>query len=65
MFAILVPATLLPLIVTLFWAERKAKRLGLVTDRFPEEGSPLTIVPCMSIIFHYCSICLSNLLSLK
>ncbi|KAI0759140.1 drug:h+ antiporter [Trametes elegans] len=30
MFAILVPASLSPLIVTLFWAERKAKRLGLV-----------------------------------
>lgn len=30
MFAILVPATLLPLIITLFWAENKAKRLGIV-----------------------------------
>ena len=30
MFAILVPAALSPLIVTLFWAEQKAKRLGLV-----------------------------------
>ncbi|TBU22782.1 drug:h+ antiporter [Dichomitus squalens] len=30
MFAILVPASLAPLIVTLFWAEQKAKRLGLV-----------------------------------
>ena len=30
MFAILVPATLLPLIITLFWAEHKAKRLGIV-----------------------------------
>lgn len=30
MFAILVPASLAPLIVTLFWAEGKAKRLGLV-----------------------------------
>ena len=30
MFAILVPASLSPLIVTLFWAEQKAKRLGLV-----------------------------------
>lgn len=32
MFAILVPATLLPLIVTLFWAERKAKQLGIVDE---------------------------------
>ena len=30
MFAILVPATLLPLIITLFWSEHKAKRLGIV-----------------------------------
>ena len=29
MFAILVPASLAPLIITLLWAERKAKRLGL------------------------------------
>ncbi|THH07782.1 hypothetical protein EW145_g3143 [Phellinidium pouzarii] len=32
MFAILVPATLLPLIVTFFWAEHKAKRLGIVDE---------------------------------
>lgn len=30
MFAILVPAALGPLIITLLWAERKAKRLGLL-----------------------------------
>lgn len=30
MFAILVPASLLPLIVTLLWAERKAKKLGII-----------------------------------
>ncbi|KAI0759138.1 drug:h+ antiporter [Trametes elegans] len=30
MFAILIPVSLSPLIITLFWAERKAKRLGLV-----------------------------------
>ncbi|EMD31052.1 hypothetical protein CERSUDRAFT_163556 [Gelatoporia subvermispora B] len=30
MFAILVPASLAPLIITLFWAEHKAKVLGLV-----------------------------------
>ncbi|KAL1938676.1 hypothetical protein VTO73DRAFT_11279 [Trametes versicolor] len=30
MFAILVPASLSPLIITLFWAERKAKKLQLV-----------------------------------
>jgi hypothetical protein len=29
MFAILIPASLSPLVVTLYWAERKAKRLGL------------------------------------
>ncbi|TFY78973.1 hypothetical protein EWM64_g5038 [Hericium alpestre] len=32
MFAILVPATLLPLIITLAWAEAKAKRLGVVDE---------------------------------
>ncbi|KAI0755989.1 drug:h+ antiporter [Irpex lacteus] len=32
MFAILIPASLSPLIVTLYWAERKAKRLGLVPE---------------------------------
>ena len=30
MFAILLPATLAPLIITLYWAENKAKKLGLV-----------------------------------
>lgn len=30
MFTIMVPATVLPLVVTLVWAERKAKRLGLI-----------------------------------
>ena len=30
MFAILVPVSLAPLIITLFWAEKKAKKLGLV-----------------------------------
>ncbi|KAK7689671.1 hypothetical protein QCA50_007466 [Cerrena zonata] len=32
MFAILVPASLSPLIVTLYWAENKAKKLGLVEE---------------------------------
>ena len=35
MFAVLVPAALAPLIVTLAWAERKAKKLGLVPDIAP------------------------------
>ncbi|KAI0354154.1 drug:h+ antiporter [Trametes cingulata] len=35
MFAILIPASLSPLIVTLFWAERKARRLGLVKAAAP------------------------------
>ncbi|PPQ68692.1 hypothetical protein CVT24_007577 [Panaeolus cyanescens] len=33
MFAILVPAALAPLIITLLWAERKAKRLNLIVTR--------------------------------
>lgn len=32
------PATLLPLILTLFWAERKAKRLGIVDEVLAAEG---------------------------
>lgn len=36
MFAILVPVSLGPLIITLVWAERKAKRLGLA-DEEPSE----------------------------
>ncbi|KAK0190166.1 drug:h+ antiporter [Armillaria mellea] len=40
MFAILIPASLAPLIVTLVWAERKAKRLGLVPE-IPVEDKPL------------------------
>lgn len=38
MFAILVPATLSPLIITLFWAERKAKRLGIVENVLSDAG---------------------------
>ncbi|THH28555.1 hypothetical protein EUX98_g5621 [Antrodiella citrinella] len=36
MFAILIPVSLSPLIITLYWAERKAKKLGLVTNPAPE-----------------------------
>ena len=32
MFAILVPVSLLPLIATLLWAERKTKKAGIVQD---------------------------------
>ncbi|KIJ51356.1 hypothetical protein M422DRAFT_43910 [Sphaerobolus stellatus SS14] len=46
MFAILIPVSLAPLIVTLLWAERKAKKLGIVntvvhggTNAEREEGS--------------------------
>ncbi len=37
MFAILVPAALTPLILTLFWGERKAQKLGLVHTATPRE----------------------------
>ena len=41
MFAILVPAALTPLILTLFWGERKAKRLGLIeTPHMGEDLAP-------------------------
>ncbi len=42
MFAILIPTSLAPLIVTLVWAERKAKRLGLVPE-VPVEVSMLCL----------------------
>lgn len=32
MFAILVPVSLSPLIITLLWAEHKTKKLGLIED---------------------------------
>ncbi|KAI0367339.1 drug:h+ antiporter [Pilatotrama ljubarskyi] len=35
MFAILIPVSLSPLIITLFWAENKARRLGLVKAAAP------------------------------
>ena len=35
MFAVLVPAALAPLIITLTWAERKAKKLGLIPAAKP------------------------------
>ena len=41
MFAILIPAALSPLIVTLVWAELKAKKLGYV----PEKPKEVRIVP--------------------
>lgn len=41
MFAILVPASLAPLIITLYWAERKAKRLGLAPDSTAFVGDTL------------------------
>lgn len=34
------PVSLAPLIITLLWAERKAKRLGLIVD--PQTATPLT-----------------------
>ena len=39
MFTILIPVSLAPLMVTLFWAERKAKRLGLVEKALGRPGA--------------------------
>lgn len=43
MFAILIPASLSPLVITLFWAENKARKLGLVqgADVKPKEKGSL------------------------
>lgn len=43
MFAILIPVSLAPLIVTLLWAERKAKRLGLVVKREHKHTLPVRL----------------------
>ncbi|KAL1694641.1 major facilitator superfamily domain-containing protein [Schizophyllum commune] len=43
MFAILIPVSLAPLIVTLLWAERKAKRLGLVVKREHKHSLPVRL----------------------
>ncbi|KAH9896440.1 drug:h+ antiporter [Cubamyces lactineus] len=40
MFAILIPASLSPLIITLFWAENKARKLGLVKAAAPNAEAP-------------------------
>jgi hypothetical protein len=44
MFAILIPVSLSPLIITLYWAERKAKRLGLINKNLigQDASRPLT-----------------------
>ncbi|KIP10562.1 hypothetical protein PHLGIDRAFT_115319 [Phlebiopsis gigantea 11061_1 CR5-6] len=42
MFAILIPVSLAPLIITLFWAERKAKKLGLTSAITEFTGQTLT-----------------------
>lgn len=39
MFAILIPVSLSPLIITLLWAERKAKRLSLAPKKVTESSS--------------------------
>ncbi|KIK94500.1 hypothetical protein PAXRUDRAFT_33484 [Paxillus rubicundulus Ve08.2h10] len=48
MFAILVPAALAPLIITLLWAENKAKKLALIEDtllwRFLQTAEQLDLV---------------------
>lgn len=45
MFAVLVPVSLSPLIITLFWAESKAKRMGLVEEalRHPSPASKVEV----------------------
>ena len=51
MFAIMVPASLAPLILTLLWAERKAQRLGLVDvpPTTPTTAGPsTTIIPVLT-----------------
>ncbi|CAL1710437.1 unnamed protein product [Somion occarium] len=55
MFAILVPASLAPLIVTLYWGERKARKLGLVEEAVRRsapgyiEPAKITVTPVQRI----------------
>lgn len=44
MFAILVPATVLPLIITLVWAERRSKRLGIVEQALADADIPISTI---------------------
>lgn len=52
MFAILVPASLSPLIITLFWAERKAKKLQLIEAPVSTLEAPVR-VPILRRIWLY------------
>ncbi|KLO12475.1 drug:h+ antiporter [Schizopora paradoxa] len=45
MFAVLVPATVLPLIITLVWAERRSKQLGIVQQALAEADVPISTPP--------------------
>lgn len=45
MFAVLVPATVLPLIITLVWAERRSKQLGIVQQALAEADVPISMPP--------------------
>lgn len=57
MFTILIPVSLAPLMITLFWAERKAKRLGLVEKALGrpgvEEASTKTKTSLLGSIWHW------------
>ncbi|KAJ3548443.1 hypothetical protein NM688_g5297 [Phlebia brevispora] len=52
MFAILVPVSLAPLIITLFWAEWKAKRLGLVKKALQRSTAAFSIASPKSWLQH-------------
>ena len=53
MFAILVPATLLPLIITLFWGESKAKRLGVIDEELAAEGVPKEALAFGTLLYFF------------
>ncbi|KAI9060414.1 drug:h+ antiporter [Trametes sanguinea] len=55
MFAILIPASLSPLIVTLFWAENKARKLGLVKAAAPAPDlEPKVQIPLIRRVWTVC-----------
>lgn len=56
MFTILVPVSLAPLVFTLFWAERKARSLGLVEKALAKPGEPAparTTASGIALIWHW------------
>jgi hypothetical protein len=59
MFTILIPATLAPIVVTLYWAQHRAKKLGVLATEYHETAGGPTAragrsqTPFMKRFFHH------------